>query len=490
MSLSLSDRIIQEAESLGPKKDELARLEKALTEATDTYDPDDDVGSIAKIEDLTDKLNALRPEVETGQKRLDSLRKAEQELAARAKPAAPAVIAKRHPDPVSRPGDLFVRSALVKAISHASRQSEESVIEQRFGGDDALKAVWAWQTKTAVMPADTTTVGWATELVRHDMQGFLGSLQATSVGAALASRSMMLNFAGASSVVIPRMNQIPGTMTEPAWVGEGGVIPLQQFSFGSATINRYKLASIVPMTMELVEQSTPQAEVVMRRAMEEAYALMLDRAILSGAAAVPGTRPAGLLQGVTPATGDTTGGYASVVADMKTMLAAMSAAGLGQRPVLILNDEDYVSVGLLLNPLGQLMFRDEVAGGRLMGVEVVHSRTATKGTAIMIDASALATAFDGPQFRISQEATLTMANSDGTAPTQAEGAAGAIGTAGQVPPDKGIHVEKDGTTPAHAAGYTAMSMFQTFSEAIRGIWPTSWALLRPGAVVAVNTLKW
>jgi hypothetical protein len=34
-------------------------------------------------------------------------------------------------------------------------------------------------------------------------------------------------------------------------------------------------------------------------------------------------------------------------------------------------------------------------------------------------------------------------------------------------------------------------MFQTYSEAVRMIAPTSWALLRTGTVVAaLNTLKW
>jgi HK97 family phage major capsid protein len=268
------------------------------------------------------------------------------------------------------------------------------------------------------------------------------------------------------------------------------VIPLQQFSFGSTTLNRYKLASIVPLTMELVEQSVPQAEQIMIDAMQEAYTIMLDQAIISDAAAVAGVRPAGLLDGVSVGTGDATGGYESVVADMKTMMAALSSARLGIRPLLILNDQDFIGASMLLNPLGQLMFQGELAGNRLMGVEVISSQNATQGTAIMVDAGAIATAFDGPQIRISQEATLTMANADGTAPTQAADAAGALGTAGQVLPDGGGHVSDAPGTPAAFVGLAAMSMFQTYQEAIRGIWPTSWAVMRPGAVVALNGLQW
>lgn len=272
--------------------------------------------------------------------------------------------------------------------------------------------------------------------------------------------------------------------------GEGGVIPLQQFSFGSTTLNRFKLASIVPLTMELVEQSVPQAEGIMQDAMEEAYGQMLDTAILSNSAAVPGVRPAGLLNGVTVAAGNTTGGYASVVADMKTLISALSANRLGIRPLLIINDQDAISASLLMNPLGQLPFQSDLAAGRVLGVDVISSQLVATGTATIVDCGVLATAFDGPMFRISQEATLTMANADGTAPTQAEDGSGAVGTAGQVPPDGGMEVSDAGAAGGAFANGQAVSMFQTYSEAIRGIWPTSWAKMRPNSVASLNTIKW
>jgi hypothetical protein len=247
--------------------------------------------------------------------------------------------------------------------------------------------------------------------------------------------------------------------------------------------------------MELVEQSVPQAEGIMIGAMEEAYTIMLDSAIISTAAAVAGVRPAGLLSGYAAGgipNGDGGGGWASVIKDMKTMMAALSNARLGVRPLLILNDQDYITASMLTNPLGQMPFQSELAGGRLLGAEVIASQNATAGTAILVDAAAIATAFDGPQIRISQEATLTMANADGAAPSQAADAAGALatGTPGQVPPDQGGHVSDAPSTPTAFVGLQAMSMFQTYSEAIRGVWPTSWAIMRPGAVTALDSLSW
>ena len=278
-----------------------------------------------------------------------------------------------------------------------------------------------------------------------------------------------------------------GTMR---WSGLTGNREQGKSRFGNSDSERTE-TSIVPLTMELVEQSVPQAEGIMQDALEEAYGQMLDVAILSNSAAVPGVRPAGLLNGVTVATGNTTGGYASVVADMKTLISALSANRLGIRPLLIINDQDAISASLLMNPLGQLPFQSDLAAGRVLGVDVISSQLVAAGTATIVDCGVLATAFDGPMFRISQEATLTMANADAAAaPTQAEDGAGAIGTAGQVPVDGGMHVSDAGGAGAAFANGQAVSMFQTYSEAIRGVWPTSWAFMRPNAVASLNNIQW
>ena len=251
-----------------------------------------------------------------------------------------------------------------------------------------------------------------------------------------------------------------GTMR---WSGLTGNREQGKSRFGNSDSERTE-TSIVPLTMELVEQSVPQAEGIMQDAMEEAYGQMLDTAILSNSAAVPGVRPAGLLNGVTVATGNTTGGYASVVADMKTLISALSANRLGIRPLLIINDQDAISASLLMNPLGQLPFQSDLAAGRILGVDVVSSQLVAAGTATIVDCGVLATAFDGPMFRISQEATLTMANADGSAPTQAEDGSGAVGTAGQVPPDGGMEVSDAGTAGGAFANGQAVSMFQTLAS--------------------------
>lgn len=499
--MTLSEKVLAAAEKHGVLKSDLDKLDKQLSAVLVDMEKDgaDEEVLLPQIDELTAQIEVLRPEVEASEKRVTALKSAEAALAARATPVtsgAPGII-KTHPRlaPVHKAGDIFVRIAVVKALAKISGSPVHEILDSRYGQDDSIKAIFDWMQKTAVAAADTTTTGWAKELVRNDMQGFLDMLKNISIGAGLATRSMMLDFNGAGTVTIPKLNNLAGTETEPAWVGEGGAIPLQRFTFGSSTLARYKLASIVPFTNELIQQSTPAVEAIIRRAMEESYAQMLDRALLAptpGGAAVAGVRPASLRIGESTAAGQTTGtGIENLIADITAMLTALASAGLGQRPVLVLNDTDYISASMLVNPLGQMMFRDELNGGRLLGVEVLHSQNATSGVAMMVDVSALATAFDGPEFMVSEQATLTMANADGTAPTQAGDAAGVLvsGTPGQVVPDGGISVS-GGVTGTATAGYAAQSLFQRYSTAIRGVWPTSWGLMRTGAVVSRTSIDW
>ena len=443
------------------------------------------------------ELESLRESLGAAEKRLTTLEGLERDFAernaSRGKPPVPEAPAFTHgfKDSKAEPGAMMVQLGLVKAIAHLTHRNEAVVLEERYKNNQQLRAVFDYIKRTAVAPADTTTSTWATELVQTDIRGFLGTLEPNSVAAALANRSLQLNFDGFQSITVPRMNPLGATPTEPAWVGEGGVIPLTQFSFGSAIINRYKLAAITTLTMELVERSTPQAEAVLRDGMQKAYAKVLDQAFLSAGLPVAGVRPAGMLNGVVVGAGDATGGMASVIADLKTLVGQLVSRDMNVRPVLLLNSVDRLGLGMITSPLGEMVFRDEVESGRLMGIEVVSSNNVPAKTAILIDAASLATAFDTPTFDISQVATVTEANADGTPPTQAGtagGAPGATGTAGQVPADSGQPVVGD--AGGAGAGYTARSLWQTYSEGLRMIAPTSWTLLRPNAVHALNTLTW
>ncbi len=478
--MNLSDRIVAADAELISLKDALVEATKLL-EAT----PEEEV-LLIEVEELTAK-------VEKQANTTQALKKAETALAGRAEHviSAPAIVQAKHMK--SAPEGLMFKHATAKFIAFAERKSVGEVIAERYPDEvEVVKASYDHIQKTAVSPADTTTVGWAAELVQTDVQGFLDTLRTTSVAAALAGKSQSLSFGGYNSITVPRRNPLSAAPTEPSWVGEGGSIPLTSFSFGSATINRYKLAAITTMTKEIVERSTPAIEGILRNALTESYSVVLDNALLSAGAAVAGIRPAGLRNGISTAGGDGTGGSASLIADLKGMLGYMQTNRTGSRPVLLMNNQTRLSVAMLQSSLSEFLYRDEIAQGRLLGMEVVSSDHVPTGVVMLVDADALVTAFDAPMFDVSDVATITEANADLTAPTQANTATGdAIGTtAGQVGPDLGQHVTSATNPRVAGAAVTARSLWQTYSVGIRMVAPTSWAMLRPASLVERTAVTW
>ena len=250
------------------------------------------------------------------------------------------------------------------------------------------------------------------------------------------------------------------------------------------------------MTKEIAERSTPQIEGLLRSALSEAYGQVLDSALLSNTAAVAGVRPAGLLNAAAwgaatsaGAAAGTTAGSA-VRADLQTALAAFQTARVGSRPVIIMNDQQRLSLSMSVSSLGDYLFRDEIGSGRLMGMEVISSQNVPAGTVIIVDADSLALAFDAPEFSVSDVATVTEANADGTAPTQANTTADAKGTAGQVPADMGQMVTAATDPRVAGLGVTARSLWQTYSLGIRMVAPTSWGALRNAGVYSLTAVKW
>ena len=476
--MNLSERIIA-AEA------ELVSLKDSLVEATKNIEvaPDE--------EQLLVEVEELASSVEKHTSSVTALKRAESALASRAAVAvaAPAIVEAKHMKAPA--GDMIWKHATAKFVAYAEKKQVGQVLEERYGKENGVAESYNHIQKATVAPADTTTAGWAAELVQNDVRGFLDTLKTTSVAAAVANKALTMNFGGFNSITVPRRNPLSAAPTEPAWVGEGGVIPLTQFSFGSATINRYKLAAITTMTHEIMERSTPQIEGLLKNALSEAYSTVLDNAFLSTAAAVGGIRPAGIangLSGAATAAGDATGGSASLIIDLKAMLGYMQVNRTGAKPVLIMNNATRLSISMLQSSLSEFLYRDEIAQSRLLGMDVVSSNNVPTGTVMLVDADALVCAFDAPSFDVSDVATVTEADAGVAAPTQASNAAGALGTAGQVLADGGAMVS--GNAGAASTGYTARSLWQTYSAGIRMIAPTSWALLRPNSVAQRTGVTW
>jgi HK97 family phage major capsid protein len=472
---TLAERIKEAQQALLIKKD-------ALVEATQQLEdtPDDD--------DLLENVDSLSAEVEKATSTLEKLERAEKALAERIQQqkaeGAPAIVTStgKKEDQV----DLWLKSAVCHYIAHVQRKSVADVYADRYPKNRALEAVLI---KSAVPLATTFDAGWAAELVRSDVQGFISLLTPTSVAAALATRSMMLNFDGYDSVTVPRRNKRSATNDlGGAFVGEGGAIPLGYISLGSDKLSKYKMAVISHFSRELAERSTPSIEAIIRQAMLEDMSIRLDSVFLGSLDAVEGVQPAGLGFGVTPITGTAGGGSDAVIADIKAGVKALKAGGAGTRIVLVINDSDALSVGLMQTALGEFIFKDDMNSGRLLNFDVIQSENMPEGTCMLIDASSLATAFDPSNFDVSDVATIIEASADTTPPTMADDGAGAVGTANQVLRNGGIH--PDQAANVANAGYTARSLWQTNSIGVKCWQPVSWGMMRPDSVVIIDGLTW
>jgi HK97 family phage major capsid protein len=483
--MNLAERIVAAETALVTTKDSLTVAVTALEAA-----PNEE-SLLAQVEELT-------LSVEKQATTIGALRNAEKALALRAAPAgnegsaggAPAIITNlKSLRAAPKGGELLWKHATAKLLAHVERKPVEQVLEERYGNDQRVKASFDFTTKTAVPLADTTTAGWAAELVREDMRGFIESLTEVSVAASLASSTENFTFDGAGSISIPTENPLAANPTEPAWVGEGGVIPLTSFGFGSTKLQPHKLAAITTMSKEITQRSTPAIEAIVQNLLRKAYAKVLDHALLTPAfAAVAGIRPASLYNGVTPTAAGAGAPDENIRADILALLSKHTAAGLGVRPVLIGNNQNFLSAGMMVNALGDFLYRDELNGGRLLGISRIASGHVPLNQLGMVDAAYIAMAMGAIEFDVSEVATVTEANADAVAPTQAMDAAGALGTAGEVPPDKGIHIH--GSTGAATTGYTARSLWQTYSLGIRMVAQVSWGKLNPAAAQYIAAVKW
>ena len=230
------------AERIKAAQDELVVLKDSLVETTKELEdtPDD--------EDLGVKLDDLTSQVEKKTEALTRLERAEKALAEQVaqktaeQTGGPALI---HSTKKANNSPLWLKQAVVGLVAHQTRKSMDQVIEERYPEDRALKAVTGAVTKTAVDPATTFTAGWAQELVREDIRGFMDVLTPLSAAAALANRALQLNFDGYDSIKVPmRAARQAGQTLGGSFVGEGGAIPLGRMAVSSMTLSRYKMGEI------------------------------------------------------------------------------------------------------------------------------------------------------------------------------------------------------------------------------------------------------
>lgn len=436
----------------------LKELADAATEKGETFD------AAAREE-----VDTLKAEVKSLNQQIADLKEIEAMVGATAKPvdgsSAKAASDSRAVVPArakslrkEAPGIQFARLARVKALARLDGESPR-VLAKSFYGEDS--PVFGLLSKAAVPAANTGNAGWAGNLVGDETSVFADFVEY------LRPRTILGRFGGEG---IPGLRSVPFRVPligqtsggSGYWVGEGKAKPLTNWSYGRTTLEPLKVANIAVATEELLRDSSPSAEVLLRDELANALRERLDRDFIDPSkAASAGVSPASILNGVAaiPSTGvDADAVRADVQAVFGAFIAANNAPESG---VWVMAAVTALALSLMQNPLGQSEFPGVgMNGGNFFGLPVIVSQYVPAGVVALVNAGDIYIADEGGiAVDMSREASLEM----DSAPTH------------------------DSTTPTDS---DLVSLWQTNSVGFRAERTINWARRRASAVAHLSGVAW
>jgi hypothetical protein len=291
-------------------------------------------------------------------------------------------------------GQSYTRRVIAKALAAMNYGSAVEVASQRYKSNPLLVEV----IKADVAGGGTGSGEWGAELVSADNRfngDFIKFLHSKTVFDSLPLRSVPAN------VTIKGQD---GAATAN-WVGESKAIPATAADFSTVSLTPQKVAAIAVVSNELLRDSSPSAEMLVRDALVEASAQKVDTHFFSTTAASSGVYPAGILNGVVVGT---TGGAteAELIGDIAGLMRNFITAkydinGLVwcMSPLLALQ------ISLMRNALGQNAFA--TMPNTLEGRPVYSGHNVGTGDLILMSAGDIWKIGDsGVQVSISREATI------------------------------------------------------------------------------------
>jgi hypothetical protein len=324
----------------------------------------------------------------------------------------------------------------------------ETVLERHQRSKDYEKLLVV--TKATAGPALSTQTGWAAELVVNVTTAFLGDL---SLAATISG--VLFSPGGArGQVLAPQTGSIKFVVRDPAasrvsgaFVLEGGAIPVRRSGLLASTLAPCKLGVISTWTEEMGDRSEPGVEGVVRQLILSDTGYLLDSYLLDANAA-SATRPAGLLNGVTPIAAATATSQAEkIAADVANLIAAIQPSS---RFAMLMNPKQAAS--LAFQP-GRPSFT------------VIASSTVPVGQVIAVDLDSLVWIAAGP-------------------PTFDLGSQGALHEEDTNP----LALSATGSPNTVAA--PMRSLWQTDAIAIRMRWHLAWKAMRTNTVAYINAVTW
>lgn len=257
--------------------------------------------------------------------------------------------------------------------------------------------------RAVIEAGDTTTSGWASQLVPSAQQmndEFLEMLrEAMIIGRIPGLRRVPFN------VAVP-LQSGGGTY---GYVGEGAPKPVTKPTYGSATLRFEKAAGIIVITEELARFSRPDAEMLVRDEMIKGLSEYFDTVFVSADAAVTNVKPAGILNGIsaTAASATTAAGFR---VNMNTVLQTMLTNKRDPADLVILmGSKIAMSLGSMMNSLGQQEFPTISAqGGNYLGIPIIISGTVGTNIIVLDPGDILLAEDPAVRIDVSREASVEM----------------------------------------------------------------------------------
>ncbi|MGR3615952.1 MAG: hypothetical protein ACU0BB_07910 [Paracoccaceae bacterium] len=218
--------------------------------------------------------------------------------------------------------------------------------------------------------------------------------------------------------------------------------------------------------------SRPEIVGLVREAIIEDTGAALDSFFMDANGTVPTLRPAGILSDAkTQASAGAS--VENVMTDLLWLLEEMIAVR-ARKPVLLINPLLVAALGMKTTTgTGISPFTETLARGELAGIPLIVGDTVDVTQIIAMDADSLYAGVDIPEFNLSDQATIVMADDDGVAPSHGDGDGVGIG--------EGIQV-----SDAAGTGAQVRSAFQTWETLVRFAQPVTWKLARPDVVAAIT----
>jgi HK97 family phage major capsid protein/HK97 family phage prohead protease len=269
---------------------------------------------------------------------------------------------------------------------------------------------------------------------------------------------------------IPSLTRIPFRVplisetneTDAQWVGEGKAKPLTRMTAGRTELSPLKIATIAVQTMELIRDSSPSSDILIRNSLAKAVAKRSDISFIDPTnAPSAGVRPGSITNGVTATTNSAATGADGVREDVQAIIQNFVTANNPlQSGVWVMSATYALRLMMMLNPLGQREFPGiTMQGGTFFELPVIVSNYLGDYVALVNAEDIWLADEGGVDIAMSTEASLEM----DSAP---------------------VH-NSDTPTPAEL-----VSMFQTNSVAFRAERTVNWARRRASAVAWMDNITW